>query len=256
LNISARQRVIPALLLRRRSFVKTIQFGKWCYVGDPCNTLRIFNELEVDEVFVLDIDATASGKGPDFALLGDIASECFMPLAYGGGINSVEFGQKILGIGYEKVVLSTAAAENPQLVSDLAARFGSQAIVVSIDVRRLGDGRPAVVTRGGARVLRIDPGALAGELVARGAGEVLLTSVDRDGTWQGFDVEMISAVAASVTVPLVARGGCGNLEDIAKALTAGASSVAVGSLVVFQKKGMGVLVNYPAEGISRVIEGF
>ncbi len=241
-----RTRVIPALLLREASLVKTVRFGRFTYVGDPCNTVRIFNELEVDELVLLDITATRERRAPTFALLADIANECFMPLGYGGGIRSFADAHSILRLGFEKVIVNTYAEENPSFITELAEHFGSQAVIVSIDVTRNLWGRARVHTRSGTRNTHRDPVAWAQEAEARGAGEILLTSMDREGTWQGFDLELVRAVSGAVHVPVIAQGGAGSLEHVAQAVDqGGASAVALGSMVVFQKQDCGVLVNFP-----------
>lgn len=242
-----RPRVIPVLLLRSESLVKTVQFGRFAYIGDPTNTVRIFNELEVDELAFLDIGASVGRREPNTALLADIANECFMPLSYGGGIRTVDQARTILGIGYEKVVINSFATENPAFVTALADRFGSQAVVASIDVKQDRDGRSAVHAYSGRLRTGMDPVEWAVELEGRGAGEILLTSIDREGTWNGYDTDLIRAVTDAVTIPVVAHGGAGSLDDVRKAIhVGGASAAAVGSMVVFQRKGMGVLVNFPA----------
>jgi cyclase len=242
-----RPRVIPALLLRDQSLVKTVQFGRFHYIGDPTNTVRIFNELEVDELAFLDITATVDGREPNLDLLGDIANECFMPLSYGGGVRTFEQARSILGIGYEKVIVNTHGVEDPDFVARLADHFGSQAVIASIDVRRNGAGRPVVWTRSGSRDTGLDPIDWAREMERRGAGEILLTSIDREGTWSGYDIDLIRGVTDSIGIPLIAHGGAGGVGDIEKAIhEGGASAAAVGSMVVYQRKGMGVLVNFPS----------
>ncbi|MRD72305.1 imidazole glycerol phosphate synthase subunit HisF [Rhodocyclus tenuis] len=242
-----RTRVIPILLLSDESLIKTVRFGRFSYVGDPCNTARIFNELEVDELIFLDISAARKGSRPNMALLKDIADECFMPLAYGGGVRSLSEAEQIYSIGFEKVVLNSAAVRNPGLIEEIAKRFGSQAVVISIDYKKNIFGGCSVWIDGGRQSTKLDPVIWAQKAVAHGAGEILLTSIDREGTWTGFDLEMIRTVADAVTVPVVAHGGCGRLEDIASVVNSfGASAVGIGSLVVYQKKGAGVLVNFPS----------
>lgn len=241
-----RTRVIPVLLTRGGSLVKTVQFGRFTYVGDPCNTVRIFNELEVDELCVLDITATREGRSPDLALLGDLASECFMPLAYGGGIRSLTDAERIFKIGIEKVVINSAAINRPELIREIATPFGSQAVVVSIDVGRDLLGHAVVRSHAGTRARGLKPVDWARKAEAMGAGEILLTSIEREGTWSGFDLGLVREVADAVSIPVVAHGGAGSVADIGRAVREGhASAVALGSLVVFQKKGMGVLVNFP-----------
>lgn len=241
-----RTRVIPVLLLRGESLVKTVRFGRFTYVGDPCNTVRIFNELEVDELCVLDITATTEGRGPNLPLLADMANECFMPLSYGGGIRSFEQAEAVFKIGIEKVILNTGAVEQPEVVTRIADHFGSQAVVVSIDVGHDLLGHAKVRTRAGSHATGRDPATWAREAARMGAGEILLTSIDREGSWSGFDIDLIRAVTSAVDVPVIAHGGAGTLEHLrAAALDGGASAIALGSMVVFQKKDMGVLVNFP-----------
>lgn len=242
-----RTRVIPVLLLRGESLVKTVHFGRFTYVGDPCNTVRIFNELEVDELCVLDITATREQRGPNLALLGDMANECFMPLSYGGGIRSFEQAEAVFKIGIEKVILNTGAVEKPEVVTQVARHFGSQAVIVSIDVKRDLLGHAKVRTHGGTRGSGLDVVQWAREAERLGAGEILLTSIEREGSWEGFDTELVRSVAQAVTVPVIAHGGCGSLQHVRSVVhEACASAVALGSMVVFQKRGMGVLVNFPS----------
>jgi imidazole glycerol-phosphate synthase subunit HisF len=240
-----RPRLIPCLLLHDESLVKTVRFGPFSYVGDPANTCRIFSELEVDELCLLDISPSRYGHPPNFALLADITSECFMPVSYGGGITSLSQAEQILKLGFEKLVINTAALRNPQLITEVSKVFGSQSLVGSIDVRR----RRGRQTCWG-RSARIDSGKepvdWARQLEAAGAGELLLTCVDREGTWEGIDVELTARVTAAVSIPVIAHGGAGSLEHIDAAIRrGGASAVCVGSMVVYQKQGMGVLVNFP-----------
>ena len=241
-----RTRIIPALLIDRGALVKTRNFSDKRYVGDPCNTLRIFNELEVDELVVLDISATPQGREPDWELLRDIASECFMPLAYGGGLRTFEQAQRVFGIGFEKVVINSHAHERPALLREIADVYGSQAVVASIDVRRGRLGGERVVSRSARHRHPADPVAWACQVEGYGAGEILLTSVDREGTWSGFDLDLVRRVSDAVNIPVIAHGGAAGVGDIVAAIVQGhASSVALGSMVVFQKKGCGVLVNFP-----------
>jgi len=241
-----RTRIIPALLLRNESLVKTVRFGKFTYVGDPCNTVRIFNELEVDELSFLDITATRERRSPNLKILADIANECFMPLGYGGGIRSLDHAKAIFDMGFEKVIINSSAVENPALLTEIAKQYGSQAVIASIDAKTSFWGLPTVRTEGGKCNTHRDPVEWAQEVEERGAGEILLTSVDREGTWEGFDLDLIKRVTDAVSIPVIAHGGAGCVEDIGKVVKqAGASAVALGSMVVFQKKGMGVLVNFP-----------
>ena len=242
-----RNRIIPILLLRDQSLVKTNRFGKYTYVGDPCNTVRIFNELEVDELFFLDINVSVKNQHPDLNILKDIADECFMPLGYGGGIRSLEDAKKIFDIGFEKVALNTQALENPGLITEIARHYGSQAVIVSIDVKKSFLSTEKVWSYGGKRNTNMHPVQWAKQAEALGAGEILITSIDREGTWSGFDLELIAAISSSVHVPVVAHGGGGCKQDIQDAIEiGGASAVGVGSMVVYHKKNNGVLINMGA----------
>ena len=251
-----RTRVIPVLLLRDESLVKTVRFDKFSYVGDPCNTVRIFNELEVDELMFLDITASREGRGPNLKLLADIADECFMPLGYGGGVQSVAQAKSVFDIGFEKICVNTAAFDRPELLTELARQYGSQAVVASIDVKSGLLGRATVRSQSGRRNTGRDPVSWAVEVERRGAGEILLTSIDREGSWEGFDLDLVNRVADAVSIPVIAHGGAGSVEDIGRVVKqAHASAVALGSLVVFQRKGMGVLVNFPdARQLEAVLE--
>lgn len=238
-------RVIPALLLRENGLVKTRRFDKAKYVGDPINAIRIFNEKEVDELIVLDIDATRLKRQPNYSLIEEFAAECFMPLGYGGGISTVAQARQLFSLGVEKVVLQSAALENPRILTELAARFGSQSIVVSIDVKRDWLGRLRLWSSSARRNLTADWQTVMKELVSAGAGEVLLNSVDRDGMQKGYDLELIKSASTILDVPLVALGGAGELQHLFEAVQAGASAVAAGSLFVLQGPHRAVLISYP-----------
>ena len=249
-----RTRVIPALLLRNESLVKTVRFGKFTYVGDPCNTVRIFNELEVDELLFLDITATREGRSPNLKVLADIAKECFMPLGYGGGIRSLDHAKAVFEIGFEKVAINSCAVENTSLISEIARQYGSQAVIVSIDVKTGFWGKPTVRTLAGRLNTGLDPVEWAKKVERIGAGEILLTSMDREGTWSGFDLDLVKKVTSAVSIPVIAHGGAGCLEDIGKVVQeGGASAVAIGSMVVFQKQNMGILVNFPAADDLQIV---
>lgn len=239
-------RVIPCLLLKGEGLVKTVKFSSPSYIGDPVNTVRIFNDLEVDELIFLDIEATRQKRPPNFRILREIADECFMPLSYGGGIRSLEEITEIFKIGFEKVSINTAASGNGSLVRIAADAFGSQSIIASIDVKKSFWGRYEVYTNGGTRRIEVDPIDYARQMEDAGAGEILLTSIHREGTWTGFDNALIRSVAEAVSIPVIAHGGAGKADDIGVAVKEGkASAVGLGSLVVYQAKGMGVLVNFP-----------
>lgn len=253
--MKTRVRVIPALLLRGESLVKTIQFDKYNYIGDPINTVRIFNELEVDELTILDITATREQERPNFKLLENIANECFMPLSYGGGLKTFEDVQTIFNIGFEKVVINSANFESPSLIEKISEVYGTQAVVASIDYKKNLFGKNHVYSHDGTLKQSFNPKQLAIELEKRGAGEILLTSMDLDGTWKGFDIKTIREVSEAVAIPVIASGGAGMIEHLGEAVKAGgASAVAVGSMVVYQKKDMGVLVNFPDK--KKLLEQF
>ena len=240
-----RARVIPCLLLKGDGLVKTVRFKEPKYVGDPINAVKIFNEKEVDELIFLDITATLEGRTPSFDRVRDIASECFMPMCYGGGVRSLEHARQLFNLGVEKVSLNTAAAENPALITELANAFGNQSIIVGVDVKHDWLGRPRVFTHCGTKNTGRAPVEYVREMEERGAGEILLNSVDRDGMMQGFDVEMIREVTQAVHVPVVACGGAGSVAHLGAAVAAGASGVAAGSLFVFTGPHRAVLINYP-----------
>ncbi|MCC6338259.1 MAG: imidazole glycerol phosphate synthase subunit HisF [Myxococcales bacterium] len=243
--MSSRPRVIPCLLLDGASLVKTVRFQGGVYIGDPANTVRIFNELEVDELCVLDTSATRQGRPPNLELLRELATEAFMPLSYGGGLRSLDTCAELLRMGFEKVVLNSAAVERPALIGEAARQFGNQAVVISIDVRRKLLGRYEVMTVSGTRRGQLEPSEWAARAADAGAGEILLTAIDREGTWSGYDLELVRQVSRRVSVPVIANGGAGSVGHLAAAIRAGASAVAVGSMVVFQGEGLGVLVNFP-----------
>lgn len=237
-------RVIPALLLRDEGLVKTVRFGKAKYVGDPINAIRIFNEKEVDELMVLDIDASRKGRPPNYKLIEEFASECFMPIGYGGGIKDETQARQLFSIGVEKIVLQTAALENPGIITELASRFGNQSIVVSIDIKRDWRGRYRIWSSASRKKLSGDWLAVLKELTSAGAGEVLLNAVDQDGMQKGYDLSLIESASSAIEVPLVALGGAGDVQHFREAVEAGASAVAAGSLFVFQGPHRAVLISY------------
>lgn len=237
-----RPRVIPCLLLSpsRGGLVKTKQFRAPKYVGDPINAVRIFNEKEVDELMVLDIDATREGRGPDFERIEDLAGECFMPLCYGGGIRTAEEAKAIFSLGVEKVALQSAFIRDPGVVREIADHAGEQAVVVSLDIEKDWLGRQRLR---GARSR--DWREALTQAAQGGAGEILLTSVEREGTLNGLDSGLIAEASAMVDVPLIANGGAASLADIEAAVKAGASAVAAGAFFVFQGPHRAVLITYP-----------
>jgi len=238
-------RVMPALLLRNECLVKTVGFEKYTYVGDPCNTVRIFNELEVDELLFFDITATLENRSPNLRVLRDIAEECFMPLTYGGGIKTFNQVRDILKLGFEKVAVNSCLDTDSSLIKRLVNHFGGQAIIGSIDVKSNFLGKNRVYTQSGRKNIHKDPVKWAKAVEELGVGEILLTSIEREGSWSGFDLSLIQEVSEAVNIPVIAHGGAGGVTDIGKAIDAGASAVALGSMVVFQRKDMGVLVTFP-----------
>lgn len=240
-----KKRAIPCLLLSEGSLVKTTQFTKPIYVGDPVNSVKIFNEMQVDEIAVLDILATPSKKSPDFDLLQDLASECFMPLAYGGGIKDIETCRRLFSIGIEKVIINTAALLNPDLINAAVNEFGSQSIVMGIDVKKDKRMTPIVVGSSGKLTTEWQALPWALEVEKRGAGEIFLNSVDNDGMMNGYDLPLIHQISTAVKVPVIACGGAGTVSDLGNACKAGASAVGMGSLVVYQGKNRSVLINFP-----------
>lgn len=240
------KRVIPTLLLRNASLIKTVNFEKFNYIGDPVNTVRIFNELEVDELCFLDISATLQNRNPNYKVLSEIADECFMPLSYGGGIKNLEQVKKIFGLGFEKIIINTAATINSKLIPEIVNLFGSQSIVGSIDVKKTLFGSKRVLTHSGINNTGLCPLEWAINLENMGIGELLLTSINHEGMWGGYDYDLIKTITDNVNIPVVANGGCGSIEHIDKVLNeCGAQAAALGSLVVYQKQNMGVLINFP-----------
>lgn len=240
-----RHRVIPCLLLSGEGLVKTNKFRDPAYIGDALNVIRIFNEKEVDELILLDIDASKQNKPPDFARIEQVASECFMPLCYGGGISSVEQVQKLFSLGVEKVSIQTAAFDDLSLVKEIADRFGSQAVVVSIDVKRNFIGKCNLYH---SRKNKNHKEAWQDYLLratSAGAGEILLTSVDKDGTLGGMDIPLIKEAANICDVPLIAAGGASGLDDLRAAVDAGASAIAAGAMFVYHGPRRAVLITYP-----------
>jgi cyclase len=238
-------RVIPCLLLSNGGFVKTIKFRDPKYVGDPINAVRIFNEKEVDELMVLDIDASKKGRGPDYAMVEQIACECFMPLCFGGGIKTLDDARRLFGLGVEKVCLQTQYLLDPTIIQQIAEQYGEQAVVVSIDVKRSFFGKPTLFSHARKETENWAWLRMLKTAVDLGAGEILLNAVDRDGTQKGMDLELIRQASEAISAPLIAVGGVGSLTDIKAAINNGASAVAVGAYFVFQGPHRAVLITYP-----------
>jgi cyclase len=243
--MTAFPRVIPVLTISDGYLVKPVKFGKSKYIGDPVNAVKIFNEKQVDELLICDIDASIKGTPIDYRLIGEIASEAFMPVGYGGGVVSAEVAERIVGLGIEKVVLGTVLATRPEVVTETASVLGSSSTVVSVDVRRKLTGYDTAVKRG-SRSLGMTPVALARRAQELGAGEILLSAIDRESTFAGYDTKLIAAVASGVDIPIVALGGAGGIQDFRDGLAAGASGVAAGSAFVLTGKHRAVLITYPS----------
>jgi cyclase len=240
-----RHRIIPCLLLKNGGLVKTYKFKNPKYVGDPINAIRIFNDKEVDELMVVDIDATKDKREPNYHLIEQFAGECFMPLCYGGGITKVEQAHKLFSIGVEKVCLQTAALENPSLITQISSRFGSQSVLVSVDVKKNWLGKRQLYSAARGKTLSTDMFDFIKLAVDSGAGEIVLNAVDHDGVMGGMDIELIAKVSEAISVPLIAVGGVGKLDDIRFAVNAGANAVAAGAFFVFQGPHRAVLITYP-----------
>ena len=241
-----RTRVIPVLLLRGKGLVKTVKFANPKYIGDPINSVRIFNEKEVDELIFLDITATPQCRGPDFELLADIAGEAFMPMAYGGGVSTMEDIAKVFSLGFEKVVLNTAVYDQPDLLRAAIAVYGAQSIVGCIDVQTSIFGQYLLVSGSGAVKRKTLLKDHLAALTKLGVGEIMINNVSKDGTMSGYDIALIKTVTSAVSVPVIACGGASGVEDFARAVKeGGASAVAAGSLFVFMGPHRAVLINYP-----------
>ena len=244
-------RVIPCLLLREEALVKTTQFEAPVYVGDPVNVLSIFNDFEVDEIVLLDISGARNRAPSSPQLLKHLAEECFIPLAYGGGLEDVDAIGRTFTIGYEKVVVNTAVHERPEVIREAVANFGSQAVVASVDVRTVNGGYQAFI-RGGTQPTGMTAIEFAQHAEQLGVGEILLTSIDREGTMSGFDLDLVRAVCGAVGVPVIAHGGAGKRKELGDPVKlSGSSAVAAGSLFVFQGPQRGVLINYPSRAQIR-----
>ena len=243
-----RPRIIPCLLIHQGGLVKTVKFAQPKYVGDPLNAVRIFNEKEVDELIVIDIDATTEGRVPDYQLIANLAGECRMPLCYGGGISSPEQVEKIISLGVEKVAISSAAIKNHTFIKESAYRVGSQSIVVVMDIKKTGYFKKSyeLFINNGHNSVRFKPAEFAKIAQESGAGEIVINSIDRDGTLEGYDFELIDIIRDAVTIPVTALGGAGSFEHL-KSIVAhyGIIGAAAGSIFVFKGKYRAVLIQYP-----------
>lgn len=243
-----RPRIIPSLLLQDNGLVKTVNFKNPKYVGDPINAVKIFNEKEVDELAIFDIDATAKGQEPNYNLIERIANQSRMPLCYGGGVKSVEQAQKIFGLGIEKIALSSSVLQNPELITQIADRVGAQSVIVVLDVKKKLFGGYEVYTHNGKKATGINPFDFAEKAQQLGAGEIIINSIDQDGVMKGYDLTLIDKVREKISLPLTVLGGAGSLGDIAKVIEKHKIiGVAAGSLFVFKGVYKAVLINYPTK---------
>ena len=247
------KRIIPVLLIQDGGLVKGTKFKDYKYVGDPINAVRIFNEKEVDEICILDISATPLKKGPDIDMIGEIASEAFMPLSYGGGITNLDQVEKIVKQGVEKLIFNTTIHNNIQLLEETAKRVGSSSTVVCIDVKKKFLGGYSVYTHNGTKDTGLNPVEYARKVQDHGAGEIIIQSIDRDGTLSGFDVDIIKKISEKVTVPTIACGGAADVHHITDAILHGADAIAAGAMFVFHGKHRAVLISYISkEDINKI----
>ena len=242
-----RPRIIPCLLVHKKGLVKTVNFKNPKYVGDPINAVRIFNEKEVDELIVLDIDATTESREPDYKMIENLASECRMPLCYGGGIKTADQAQRIFGLGVEKVALSAEAMHNPGIVCEVAKIVGNQSVVVVLDVKKsIKTGKYEVWIHNGQQNTGKSPVEIAVQMERLGSGEIVINSIDNDGLMIGYDLDLVAKIRQSITIPMTVLGGAGSLQDIADLIKEyGIIGASAGSLFVFKGIYKAVLINYP-----------
>lgn len=239
-------RVIPCLLLKHDKLVKTIKFSGIKYVGDPINTVKIYNEKEVDELIILDITATSEDRSPPFKLLKQLANECFMPISYGGGIKNVKHIKKLFKLGIEKVIINSTAIKNSKLIEDASNVFGSQSIIVSLDVKKNCEKKYKIFSNRGKIPTGINPVKFAIKMEKKGAGELFINNIDKDGTMTGYDVKLLRQISNSINIPTIACGGAGHYGDLRIAAKQGkVSAVAAGSIFIYAGKNKSVLINFP-----------
>ncbi len=249
-----RPRIIPSLLVHGKGLVKTVRFKNPKYVGDPLNAVKIFNEKEVDELAVFDIDATVFGLEPDYGLIEKLANQSRMPICYGGGVKTVEQAQKIFGLGIEKIALSSSVINNPNLISKISDRVGAQSVIVVLDVKKKIFGGYEIYTHNGKKNTGINPVAFAAKAQKLGAGEIIINSIDNDGMMNGYDYKIVDSIRNQITLPLTVLGGAGSLEDIKEVVKKyNIIGVAAGSLFVFKGPYKAVLINYPSKKIKNQI---
>lgn len=246
-------RLIPCLLLQKGGLVKTVKFKNAKYVGDPINAVKIFNEKEVDEIVFLDIDATKKNREVQFDLIQDIASECFIPFAYGGGVKDLETIRKLFFLGAEKVILNSSALNNTKLIKEASASFGNQSIVVCIDVKKSVFGKYKVYNHSTNSMEKRDLFEYIQAVEKLGAGEIIINNVNNDGVMKGYDVDLMKKIVELVSVPVVALGGAGDLNDVTDVIKKSrASAAAAGSIFVFKGPHKAVLINYPTNKIQNI----
>jgi imidazole glycerol-phosphate synthase subunit HisF len=242
-----RIRVIPVLLIQKGGLVKSVKFKNHRYIGDPINAVKIFNDKEVDEIVILDISATAEKRSPDIEQIKQLAGEAFMPLAYGGGITSLNEIKELIHAGVEKIIINQSAIINPALINEAAKWAGSQSVVVSVDVKKNMLGKYKLYSRNSSVKTGTDPVAFVRSMESAGAGEILLQDIEKDGSLAGYSYELITLISSAVNIPVVAAGGATSVEDFTLAVKAGASAVAAGSMFVFQGPHRAVLISYPSQ---------
>jgi cyclase len=243
--LKMRPRVIPCLLISDSLLVKPRKFKNPSYVGDPLNAIKVFNDKEVDELIFVDIDATILHQEPKYELIKNIAGSCFMPLCYGGGINKLDQATAIFNSGVEKISINAGLYSHPGLISQIARIYGSQSVVASIDVKKNIMRKDTAYINHGTVAVKEEHFSYIKRIEDEGAGEILLTSIEREGTWNGYDLDLINRISSIVKIPVIANGGAGSINDFKQAYHAGASAMAAGSMFVYLKKEMGVLINFP-----------
>lgn len=240
-----RIRIIPVLLLKNGGIYKTVEFKNPKYIGDPINAVKIYNEKEADELVLLDYNASVDNRNIDFKKIEEIAGEAFMPMAYGGGIKTLDDAKRVFDCGFEKIVLNSVLFKNIRLINEVAEIYGAQAVVASVDYKKSFFGSDKVYAQSGTKNMGLSPVEWVQQLQQNGVGEIMLNCINRDGTWSGYDTNLIKMISSNINVPLIACGGAGSLQHMQDAVNSGASAVAAGSMFVFQKKGMGVLISFP-----------
>ena len=252
-------RIIPSLLIHEKGLVKSTKFKDYKYVGDPINAVKIFNEKEVDEIIIVDIDASVNGNEPDYRLIEKLAYECRMPLCYGGGIKTAKQAQRIFALGVEKISISSIAVQNPEIISEIANVVGNQSVVVVLDVKKKLFGGYEIYTHNGTKKTGIDPVEFVQKIEKLGAGEIVINSIDNDGTMKGYDLNLLDLIRDKISLPLTVLGGAGNLNHIGEVIAKhGIIGVAAGSNFIFKGKYRAVLINYPTvkEKIDLINEYF